>query len=64
MIILGRTVGADNNFHFTPVMACYSVLVRSRIAQARIEIHSQEELKTYNANTPCMNQFASFDNKG
>ena len=30
MIISGRTVGADNNFHFTPVMACYSVLVRSK----------------------------------
>ena len=30
MIISGRTVGTDNNFHFTPIMACYSVLARSK----------------------------------
>ena len=30
MIISGRMVGADNNFHFTPIMACYSVLARSK----------------------------------
>ena len=30
MIISGRMVGADNNFHFTPIMACYSVLARAK----------------------------------
>ena len=60
MIISGWTVGADNNFHFTPIMACYSVLARSKNRSSKDQKQKSEFFGPKDFSSACCESFSFF----